>query len=86
VPPKSPTARPKQGCLTWKPALPSPTEKTDEGSEEKKTFSSAGMSVSDMKGSIRFGGGGLKERMAVLQGLGAFREGTPTVPPLPGPK
>lgn len=81
---KPPPVRPKPGNIAWKPTPPSPpstaTENTDH--EEKK---SGGMSASDAKESIGKGGS-LKERMAALQGKGAFGGGAAPGPPPAGPK
>ncbi|KAF8575482.1 hypothetical protein K439DRAFT_1655459 [Ramaria rubella] len=82
APKPSPPVRPKPGNVTWKPAPPSPPSNKTEAPEtdEKKQ---GGMSASDAKESIGKGGS-LKERMAALQGKGAFGAGSP--PPPPGPK
>ncbi|KAG2337407.1 hypothetical protein BDR05DRAFT_857328, partial [Suillus weaverae] len=70
--------RPKPSTLqSWKPKVPSPPQTPD---SERKT---AGMSASDAMESIGKGGS-LKERMAALQGKGAFGGGTPP-PILPKP-
>lgn len=83
-----PPIRPKPGTLgQWKPKpvvveSPAPTN-TDaaDPSEEKK---SSGLSASDARESIAKAGGSLKERMAALQGRGAFGAGPSSIaPPLP---
>ena len=72
-----PAPRPKPGGLSqWKPRPPSPHE-TQPVIERNDANS---MSASDAKESITKGGS-LKERMAALQGLGAFGGGTAAAPP-----
>ena len=77
--PKPPPVRPKPGNIGWKPTPPSPPSNATENTEyeERKT---GGMSASDAKESIGKGGS-LKERMAALQGKGAFGGGVAPVPP-----
>ena len=75
----APAPRPKPGGLAWKPRVPSPASdspavgSTSPGSQgtiqERKI--GGGMSASDAKESIGQGGS-LKDRMAALQGRGAF--------------
>lgn len=75
----APAPRPKPGGLAWKPRAPSPTSEspaagsTSPGPQgttpERKV--GGGMSASDAKESIGQGGS-LKDRMAALQGRGAF--------------
>ncbi|KIM81016.1 hypothetical protein PILCRDRAFT_821853 [Piloderma croceum F 1598] len=65
--------RPKPAGVSWKPKIPSPPSSPQQGSvsggAEKKAV--GGMNASDAKESIGLGGS-LKERMAALQGKGAF--------------
>jgi hypothetical protein len=81
-----PLPRPKPGGLTWKPKPPSPPSSpgspADQGlqSPERRNFS--GMSASDAKESIGKGGS-LKDRMAALQGKGAFGAPPPPLAPKP---
>lgn len=83
-PPLAP--RPKPGHVQWKPRVatppssPPPTGK-GEGSGSGAIKGKFGMSAADAKESIG-AGGSLKDRMAALQGKGAF--GAP-VPPPPRP-
>lgn len=78
APAPGPAPRPKPSTLqSWKPKVPSPPQSPE---SERKT---AGMSASDAMESIGKGGS-LKERMAALQGRGAFGGGTPP-PILPKP-
>ncbi|KAG1818733.1 uncharacterized protein BJ212DRAFT_107147 [Suillus subaureus] len=78
APAPGPAPRPKPSTLqSWKPKVPSPPQSPE---SERKT---AGMSASDAMESIGKGGS-LKERMAALQGKGAFGGGTPP-PILPKP-
>jgi len=80
---KPPPIRPKPGHVQWKPAPPSPKETVED--TDKKPLG-GGMSPSDAKESIKSGLGSLKERMAALQGKGAFGNASPSPPPPPGPK
>ena len=78
-PPPAPTPRPKPGGVSWKPKVPSPPSSpgsTEHAASEKKT---GGMSASDAKESIGKGGS-LKDRMAALQGKGAFGAPPPVAP------
>ncbi|KAG1723025.1 uncharacterized protein EDB91DRAFT_185724 [Suillus paluster] len=78
APTPGPAPRPKPSTLqSWKPKVPSPPQSPE---PERKT---AGMSASDAMESIGKGGS-LKERMAALQGKGAFGGGAPP-PILPKP-
>ncbi|KAF9073884.1 hypothetical protein BDP27DRAFT_1416952 [Rhodocollybia butyracea] len=84
-PPLAP--RPKAGQVSWKPKQATPPDSpaaTDESpapaNPPKKA--SGGMSASDAKESIGKGGS-LKERMAALQGRGAFGAPAPPVAPKP---
>ena len=73
-----PAPRPKPGGLSWKPKPTSPPSSpggVDVTSERK----AGGMSASDAKESIGKGGS-LKERMAALQGKGAFGAPPPVAP------
>jgi myosin tail region-interacting protein MTI1 len=76
--------RAKPANVAWKPAPSSPPSNASETTEheERKT---GGMSASDAKESIGKGGS-LKERMAALQGKGAFGGGAAAGPPPIGPK
>ncbi|KAJ6504764.1 hypothetical protein C8R47DRAFT_956525, partial [Mycena vitilis] len=83
-----PPLRPKPaGGVSWKPKPPSPAADTaafalpaeGEGGAVKSAVG-GGMSASDAKESIGRGGS-LKDRMAALQGRGAF--GAPTQPAAP---
>lgn len=87
----APVPRPKPaGGASWKPRALSPPPSPQPGSTsassphtpEKKIV--GGMSASDAKESIGMGGS-LKDRMAALQGRGAFGGlgGAPTAPPKP---
>jgi len=79
-----PPPRPKPaGFATWKPKQSSPPSSpsaSTAGGADHPSPRSGGMSVSDAKDSI-VKGGSLKERMAALQGKGAFG-----APPPPAPK
>ena len=79
-----PPPRPKPaGFASWKPKQPSPPSSpsaSTAGGADHPSPRSGGMSVSDAKDSI-VKGGSLKERMAALQGKGAFG-----APPPPAPK
>lgn len=78
APPLAP--RPKPGNLSqWKPRSPSPPD-----AQPANDRNDTSMSASDAKESITKGGS-LKERMAALQGLGAFGGGGPTAAPPPKP-
>jgi hypothetical protein len=75
APPPAPAPRPKPSTLqSWKPKVPSPPQSPE---LERRT---SGMSASDAVESIGKGVS-LKERMAALQGKGAFGGGVP--PPMP---
>ncbi|KAH9035608.1 hypothetical protein EDB84DRAFT_1485222 [Lactarius hengduanensis] len=74
--PAPPAPRPKPGGLSqWKPRAPSPPH-----SPQPVNRNDHSMSATDAKESITKGGS-LKERMAALQGLGAFGGGPATSPP-----
>ena len=77
----APVPRPKPGNLQWKPKAASPPS-SPPATTDTKPVSGGGMSASDAKESIGKGGS-LRERMAALQGKGAFG-GQPS-PPLPIP-
>lgn len=93
--PAPPPLRPKPGTLgQWKPKPldpPSPnkqatfvstTQEVSQASDEH--VQSAAMSATDAMSTISKGGGSLKERMAALQGKGAFGESSSNAaPPLP---
>ncbi|KAG8754040.1 hypothetical protein FRC14_005438 [Serendipita sp. 396] len=79
--PAPPPLRPKPATLgQWKPKPvdpPSPTKQTNFNSSSSEITNSGqeegtGLSASDAMSSIAKGGGSLKERMAALQGKGAF--------------
>ncbi|TFY67833.1 hypothetical protein EVG20_g3797 [Dentipellis fragilis] len=76
--PTPPAPRPKGALHTWKPRPVSPPPAPSGETVSNKT---PGMSASDAKESIGRGGT-LKERMAALQGTGAFGGGAPP-PPVP---
>jgi hypothetical protein len=79
APPGPPPLRPKPGGLQWKPKPPSPpTSPVHVQSSEHKPPSAAGMSASDAMESIGRAGS-LRERMAALQGKGAFGGPPPPV-------
>ncbi|KAG6330319.1 hypothetical protein ID866_8770 [Astraeus odoratus] len=65
-----PAPRPKPGNLQWKPHAPSPPGSPDQPAGSRAP-GGGGMSASDAKESISRGGT-LRERMAALQGKGAF--------------
>ena len=74
--PAPPAPRPKPGGLSqWKPRTSSPPESPQPSNRHDNS-----MSATDAKESITKGGS-LKERMAALQGLGAFGGGPATSPP-----
>ncbi|KAH9002832.1 hypothetical protein EDB86DRAFT_2898394 [Lactarius hatsudake] len=74
--PTPPAPRPKPGGLSqWKPRVPSPPH-----SPQPVNRNDHSMSATDAKESITKGGS-LKERMAALQGLGAFGGGPAAAPP-----
>ncbi|KAJ6585518.1 hypothetical protein B0H19DRAFT_871453, partial [Mycena capillaripes] len=86
-----PPLRPKPaGGVSWKPKPPSPPADNatftaaaeGEGGAVKSSVGS-GMSASDAKESIGRGGS-LKDRMAALQGRGAFGASTPPAAPVVG--
>ncbi|KAI0250993.1 hypothetical protein BJV78DRAFT_518826 [Lactifluus subvellereus] len=71
-----PAPRPKPGNLSqWKPHAPSPPDP-----QPPANRADSSMSASDAKESITKAGS-LKERMALLQGLGAFGGGQAAAPP-----
>ncbi|KAJ7214035.1 hypothetical protein GGX14DRAFT_306928, partial [Mycena pura] len=82
-----PPLRPKPGGVSWKPKPPSPSadDVAFDGDANAKVVKSGsgGMSASDAKESIGRGGS-LKERMAALQGRGAFGGAPPTPAPAVG--
>ncbi|KAF8272815.1 hypothetical protein EI94DRAFT_160928 [Lactarius quietus] len=74
--PTPPAPRPKPGGLSqWKPRTSSPPDSPQPSNRHDNS-----MSATDAKESITKGGS-LKERMAALQGLGAFGGGPATSPP-----
>lgn len=82
----APVPRPKPGNLQWKPRPPSPPTSPDQSkivgaSGGGSGGGGGGMSAFDAKDSISRGGT-LKERMAALQGKGAFGSSSPA-PPVP---
>lgn len=83
-----PPTRPKPGGISWKPKQPSPPSsparnETKAVENDGDTSRGTAMSAADAKESIGQGGS-LKERMAALQGRGAFGDGAPS-PPAPKP-
>ncbi|KAF8963016.1 hypothetical protein BDZ97DRAFT_1065786 [Flammula alnicola] len=84
-PAPAPAVRPKPaGFSSWKPKVPSPPSSPPASTTEHAASTSTrvgGMSASDAKESITKAGS-LKERMAALQGKGAFGA-PPTVAPKP---
>ncbi|KAF5319923.1 hypothetical protein D9611_011013 [Ephemerocybe angulata] len=81
APAAAPAPRPKPaGFASWKPRPPSPSSPaTAEPTQESSSKASAGLSASDAKESI-VRGGSLKDRMAALQGKGAFGAPPPVAP------
>ena len=82
---QKPQPRPRpSGFASWKPkgASPpsSPSSRTIDNGASSSVKATGAMSASDAKESITKGGGSLKDRMAALQGKGAF--GAPSPPPL----
>jgi len=77
----SPSAapRPKPGGLSWKPKVPSPPSSPGGSEHAVSERKVGGMSASDAKESIGKAGS-LKERMAALQGKGAFGAPPPVAP------
>ena len=74
--PAPPAPRPKPGGLSqWKPHVSTPPDSPQPNNNRNDS-----MSATDAKESITKGGS-LKERMAALQGLGAFGGGPATSPP-----
>ncbi|KAK0202113.1 hypothetical protein DFS33DRAFT_1276886 [Desarmillaria ectypa] len=82
TPGPTPVPRPKPGAVSWKPRAPSPPSMHPGGDSSTLERRTGGMSASDAKESIGKGGS-LKERMAALQGRGAF--GAPPPPVVPKP-
>lgn len=83
VPAAAPVPRPKPaGGVSWKPKAPSPPSSPPAPDNAERKL--AGMSAEDAKESIGKGGS-LKERMAALQGRGAFG-GLPGAAPVAPPK
>ncbi|KAJ3890660.1 hypothetical protein GG344DRAFT_35410, partial [Lentinula edodes] len=84
-PPVAPRPKPG-GHVSWKPKQPTPPDSpaapADESSVNRPQKPGGGMSASDAKESIGKGGS-LKERMAALQGKGAFGAPSPPVAPKP---
>ena len=83
-----PPPRPKpSGFASWKPKVPSPpsspSSKTIDHAASPSLKASGTMSAYDAKESIKGGGGSLKERMAALQGKGAFGAPSPPLAPKP---
>lgn len=83
----APTPRLKPGHVQWKPrtssppASPPPGGSADAPSPERKYGGArGGMTAADAKESIGMGGS-LKDRMAALQGRGAFAAPAPAPPP-----
>lgn len=82
TPGPAPVPRPKPGAVSWKPRAPSPSSVHPAGDSSTLERRTGGMSASDAKESIGKGGS-LRERMAALQGRGAF--GAPPPPTAPKP-
>ena len=84
-----PAPRPKpSGFASWKPKVPSPppsspSSKTIDNAASPSLKATGAMSASDAKESITKGGGSLKDRMAALQGKGAFGAPSPPLAPKP---
>jgi hypothetical protein len=83
-----PPPRPKPaGFASWKPKVASPpsspSSKTTEHAASPPLKATGAMSASDAKESITKGGGSLKDRMAALQGKGAFGAPSPPLAPKP---
>lgn len=78
--PPPPAPRPKPGHVQWKPRTASPPSSPPRGVDTGAGSDAAGgrMSATDAKEVI---GGSLKERMAALQGRGAFGAPAPAPPP-----
>jgi myosin tail region-interacting protein MTI1 len=75
----APAPRPKPGGMSWKPKLPSPPLSPAGAEPAASERKAGGMSASDAKESISKAGS-LKERMAALQGKGAFGAPPPVSP------
>ena len=71
--------RTRPGTVAWKPRPPSPQEPQNAASADDRGKPSSGLSVSDARDSISKAGS-LRDRMAALQGKGAF--GAPSPPPI----
>ncbi|KAK0435112.1 uncharacterized protein EV420DRAFT_348864 [Desarmillaria tabescens] len=82
TPGPAPVPRPRPGAVSWKPRVPSPPSVHPGGDSSTLERRTGGMSASDAKESIGKGGS-LKERMAALQGRGAFGAPPPPVAPKP---
>lgn len=84
APAPAPVPRPKPANVSWKPRATSPPVAEESGSEPPEKKPGAGMSAADAKASIG-AGGSLRERMAALQGRGAFGApaAAPAIPPKP---
>ena len=85
---RPPVPRPKpSGFASWKPNVPSPpsspSSKTTDHAPSPSLKVTGTMSASDAKDSITKGGGSLKDRMAALQGKGAFGAPSPPLAPKP---
>ena len=84
APAQPPVPRPKPGNVQWKPRAtsppPAPAAAAAAATEEHADQRGPGMSAADAKESIR-AGGSLKDRMAALQGRGAFGAPAPAAPP-----
>ena len=83
-----PATRPKPSGFasgTWKPKVPSPpsSPKSIDHAASQPIKATGAMSASDAKESITKGGGSLKDRMAALQGRGAFGAPSPPLAPKP---
>ena len=87
---RPPAPRPKpSGFASWKPKVPSPSppsspsSRTIDHAASPSLKATGAMSASDAKESITKGGGSLKDRMAALQGKGAFGAPSPPLAPKP---
>ena len=85
-PPPAPRPKPS-GFASWKPKATSPpsspSSKNTDHSASPPLRATGAMSASDAKESITKGGGSLKDRMAALQGKGAFGAPSPPLAPKP---
>jgi hypothetical protein len=85
---RPPVPRPKPSAFaSWKPNVPSPpsspSSRNIDHAASPSLKAAGAMSASDAKESITKGGGSLKDRMAALQGKGAFGAPSPPLAPKP---